>query len=206
MTKLKPTLSIILLVFSILMISISKYGMELYLQHIGTVFILILMLLDIKKNVMSRLGFIGLWVFAMLHSFGATWLYTNMPYNEWMINLFNWDMNESFVWERNHYDRLVHFSFGLLLLPAVKDLFIAKYKFNFKQSLLVAFLAIQMFSMFYELFEWGLAVFLSPEMADSYNGQQGDFWDAQKDMALAMVGSVFSLFYLKYRRKKSGLT
>ena len=53
----------------------------------------------------------------------------------------------------------------------------------------------------YELLEWGVAVFLSPEMAENYNGQQGDIWDAHKDMILAMIGSFFSYSFL---RKKIG--
>ena len=51
-------------------------------------------------------------------------------------------------------------------------------------------------SMAYEIFEWLLTVFLSPEDADSYNGQQGDMWDAQKDMALALVGSTLSAIWI----------
>jgi putative membrane protein len=43
--------------------------------------------------------------------------------------------------------------------------------------------------MLYEVFEWLLTLLLSPKDADSYNGQQGDMWDAQKDMGLALLGS-----------------
>ena len=51
--------------------------------------------------------------------------------------------------------------------------------------------------MVYELFEWLLTIVMSPEQADNYNGQQGDAWDAQKDMALAMIGStVMAVCYL----------
>ena len=46
------------------------------------------------------------------------------------------------------------------------------------------------FSLLYELFEWGLTMVLSPNDADAYNGQQGDIWDAHKDMGLALVGAV----------------
>lgn len=51
--------------------------------------------------------------------------------------------------------------------------------------------------MIYEMFEWLITVVMSPATADSYNGQQGDMWDAQKDMALALIGStIAALFYL----------
>ena len=59
--------------------------------------------------------------------------------------------------------------------------------------------------MIYELFEWLITVFLSSEEADCYNGQQGDMWDAQKDMALAMIGStvaaIWNLAIYKISRK-----
>ena len=77
-----------------------------------------------------------------------------------------------------------------------------RYKFNLKQALLVTFLSIQVFSMVYELFEWGIAVSLSGDMAESYNGQQGDIWDAHKDMGLAMIGSMISWYVLSLKMKK----
>ena len=121
-----------------------------------------------------------------------------------MIDYFSWDMNAYFGWERNHYDRMVHFSFGLLLFPAVVDYFKHKIPLANKYVLLITFLGIQTFSMIYELFEWNLSIFLSDGLADSYNGQQGDIWDAQKDMCLAMFGSLISYVYLaiKYKRKQ----
>lgn len=59
-------------------------------------------------------------------------------------------------------------------------------------------------SMIYELFEWSLTIIMSPQSAENYNGQQGDMWDAQKDMALALLGSIISsilYFALKGKRE-----
>ncbi len=61
----------------------------------------------------------------------------------------------------------------------------------------VAFLFISASSMIYELIEWLVALMLSPEFVDAYNGQQGDFWDAQKDMALAMFGAIVMILILR---------
>ena len=58
-------------------------------------------------------------------------------------------------------------------------------------AVFVAWLLVQTGSMVYEIFEWQLAVHFSPETAEKYNGQQGDVWDAQKDMLLAMISSTF---------------
>ena len=66
----------------------------------------------------------------------------------------------------------------------------------------MAWLMIQTGSMIYELFEWLLTIIVSSEAANNYNGQQGDMWDAQKDMALAFVGSTISaLFALAFKKK-----
>ena len=169
----------------------------LYLNNIGTLFLLLLMIVDIQKEVLSKLGFIGLLMFSVSHSFGSCYLYQYVPYNEWMIYLFDFNFDSFFGFERNHYDRLVHFLFGVLLLPASRDLSMKLSRFNPKQALMVAFLSIQAFSMLYELFEWSLTIFLSDGMSDSYNGQQGDMWDAHKDMALAMLGSILTFFLLR---------
>ena len=61
---------------------------------------------------------------------------------------------------------------------------------------------IQTGSMIYELFEWLLTIIVSSEAANNYNGQQGDMWDAQKDMALALVGSSISAVLAFIFRKK----
>ena len=203
MRQFKITLSIIYVIYAVFMMSISRFGMELYLNNIGTLFLLTLMLLDIRKKILSKNGFWGLWGFSVLHSIGATWLYSFVPYNDWMTALFDFDMDAFFGFTRNHYDRLVHFSFGILLMAATKDLIMHNYKFNLKQALLVAFLSIQAFSMIYELFEWGISITLSDGMADSYNGQHVDAWDAHKDMGLAMFGSLVTWFFLRLDRNNT---
>jgi len=59
-------------------------------------------------------------------------------------------------------------------------------------------------SLIYELLEWNLTLMASPEDAETYNGQQGDLWDAQKDMALALLGSTFvGLIYLFSNLRKN---
>ena len=198
MKKFKSSLTILYIVFAIIMMYISPSKREyLYLNNIGTLFLLFLMIVDIKKDLLSKLGFIGLLMFSVSHSFGSCYLYQYVPYNEWMIYLFDFNFDSFFGFERNHYDRLVHFLFGVLLLPASRDLIMKLSRFNPKQALMVAFLSIQAFSMLYELFEWGISVALSEGAADSYNGQQGDMWDAHKDMALAMLGSILTFFLLR---------
>jgi uncharacterized membrane protein YjdF len=63
-------------------------------------------------------------------------------------------------------------------------------------ALFTAWLMIQTGSMLYELFEGLITWVMSPQAADDYNGQQGDMWDSQKDMAMALLGS--TAMYVAY--------
>jgi len=66
--------------------------------------------------------------------------------------------------------------------------------------MLLAFMTILSMSMIYEVFEWSISIFLSPEDAEAYNGQQGDYWDAQKDMALASLGAFIVVIILQLKK------
>ena len=90
MKKFKSSLTILYIVFAIIMMYISPSEREyLYLNNIGTLFLLFLMIIDIQKEVLSKPGFIGLLGFSVLHSVGSCYLYTYVPYNDWMIYLFD---------------------------------------------------------------------------------------------------------------------
>lgn len=176
------------------------YPKQQYLQHLGTLIISTPLIVDHFRKRLSNISIIGLSIFITIHIIGARYIYSYVPYNDWSIALLGIDINETFGFTRNHYDRFVHFSFGLLLMPLTKDL-VGRYfkKDQFILSLIMAWLTIQFLSLFYELFEWSLTMVMTSDMAENYNGQQGDNWDAHKDMALAMLGSsiIFLLFTLR---------
>lgn len=176
---------------------------EQYLQHIGTMLLMIPLVIDLRTNRMSKAAYWGLVLFTLFHIIGARYIYSYVPYKEWAAAIGLGD--SAFVQgSRNHYDRFVHFAFGVLFFPYL--LYVCKSVLRQKPlvAIFMAWLIIQTGSLVYELFEWALTIFMSPEDADSYNGQQGDMWDAQKDMALAMLGStMMALFFLcKYAFQK----
>ena len=96
-------------------------------------------------------------------------------------------------WDRNHFDRLVHFSYGLLLAYPIKELYsrVANaegfWGYFFPLELTMAS------SMIYELIEWGAAVVFGGELGMEFLGTQGDIWDAHKDMALASLGATIAM-------------
>jgi len=72
-----------------------------------------------------RLGngaFAAICGFIALHCIGARWLYSNIPYDQWAQTLFNWSPNAAFGWQRNHFDRLIHFLYGVCFTPALLQL------------------------------------------------------------------------------------
>jgi len=177
------------------------YPDEQYLQHFGTILILLIPLADLKSNRLSLTSFACVSIFILLHIIGARYIYSFVPYNEWFKAAFHVDMNATFHASRNHYDRFVHLVFGVVAFPYLLE--VLGNKNNLKQAIriLIVWCFIQTISMVYEVFEWLLTIILSPEAADNYNGQQGDTWDAQKDMFFAMVGStVMGIIYLIGRK------
>ena len=196
MNKTKLILIIALLAFTAVTFINPVYPHEQFLQHAGTVLLLIPLMFDIVKDRMPMSAFVGILLFTVLHVIGARYIYSYVPYKEWGVSLGIVDAG-FFQDSRNHYDRFVHFSFGVLLFPYLQ--YACKKCFNLKtlSAVFMAWLIIQTGSMIYELFEWMLTIVMSPDQADNYNGQQGDIWDAQKDMVLAMLGStIMAVFYL----------
>lgn len=199
--KLKTGLTVLTILLLLLSLIDPVYPKEQFLQHTGTVFLLSFLVVDIFKNKWERSSFIGLLLFTLLHILGARYIYSFVPYNDWIVSLTGFNFQDYFDFQRNHFDRFVHFSFGILLFPLCFHLFRKKINGNYKLSAFIAWACIQSFSLIYEVFEWLLTLLFSGEAAENYNGQQGDVWDPQKDMALALLGSSLMLvFYLvKYR-------
>jgi len=130
------------------------------------------------------------------HTLGARYLYSYTPYDSWAETLLGINITDWFGFQRNHYDRIVHFSYGLLLAVPIQE-FERRY---LKLSIMVAsILAIEFIlatSAAYELIEWFIAVVFTPDWAESFLGQQGDIFDAQKDTALATLGAIISVGFL----------
>ncbi len=127
--------------------------------------------------------------FFALHSIAARWTYSYVPYDAWMQSLTGATVNQLFGWSRNHFDRLVHFAFGALLVLPLAE-WLKPLLPTLRVRLFAVVILLLAASAAYELFEWLLTLFMAPGAAEAYNGQQGDIWDAHKDMALALAGSV----------------
>jgi putative membrane protein len=110
-------------------------------------------------------------------------------------------MQDWFGFERNHYDRLVHFAFGLLLAYPMREILLRKSGINTAWSYVVTLNCVAAFSAVYEILEMIAALLVSPELGAAYLGTQGDEWDAQKDAFAAFIGAVIAMLVSwKYAR------
>jgi putative membrane protein len=200
----KHWLSLAILAVCILFASIAPLEYPSYMLHqIGTVLMLILLFTVMRKIGLTLGSFNAYLGFLVIHVLGAHYLYSYVPYNDWAIQYFNFDLDQAMGWSRNMYDRLVHFAYGLLLYPFFLRLFQVWFPTLTPKALF--FLVVQFVmatSLFYEWIEWLLAMGLSPEEAENYNGQQGDAWDAHKDMLIATFGSIITGLMMLFSSKK----
>jgi putative membrane protein len=147
---------------------------------------------------LSNISYTTIFIFMCLHVVGAHYTYSEVPYKEWAATVGSWFGGEGFDESaadagRNHYDRLVHFSFGLLMAYPVRELFVRVARVRGVWAYYLPLDVVMSFSMIYELIEWAIAVFVGGDVGQSYLGSQGDEWDAQKDMALATLGGVITI-------------
>ena len=135
--------------------------------------------------------------FLLLHVVGARYLYSRVPFGE----LLTWLSLGGDFENRNHYDRLVHLLFGFLAVLPTVEISTRYAGVRPRPAKLLAITIVLAVSALYELFEWLLTVIASPQDAERYNGQQGDLWDAHKDMALATLGAVLVAPFVCRRAK-----
>ena len=131
--------------------------------------------------------------FIVVHCIGARWLYSYVPYDAWLRAATGWSPGEAFGWQRNHFDRFIHLAYGLCLAPPAWHWLRQRWPtLGLSLAYAIAVLLIMGTSLVYEWLEWAIALTLSPEAAESYNGQQGDPWDAHADMLLATIGALLA--------------
>ena len=141
----------------------------------------------------SDLSYVVLTAFMILHAIGAHYTYAKVPFGFWLKDLLNLD--------RNHFDRIVHFAYGLLLVYPARELFIRAAKAKKGWATVIAMLAVTATSGLFEVIESWVAQIVNPELGTAYLGTQGDEWDAQKDMTMAIVGALVTMMITHVVRK-----
>lgn len=166
------------------------------LENYLTVPFVVLLALCFKAFRLSNLSYALIYVYMMFHIVGSHFTYSEVPFGVWL--------GDAMGMARNHYDRIVHFSFGLLLAYPIREMTIRISRARGVWGLYMPVEFVLAFSAIYEILEWLIAITYGGDLGVAYLGTQGDEWDAIKDMALAGLGafiamSVVALYHLGIR-------
>ena len=145
---------------------------------------------------LTRLCYLLLSFHAVILMIGGYYTYAKVP-------LFDW-IRDSFHLSRNHYDRVGHFAQGFFPAILVRELLLRTSTLRPGKWLFFLCVCVCLaFSAFYEIIEWRVAVMSGEEASTAFLATQGDVWDTQWDMFLAVVGAITSLLVLSKAHDRS---
>ncbi|MHC8286030.1 DUF2238 domain-containing protein [Pseudomonas sp. XS1P51] len=148
-------------------------------------------------------------VFLCIHELGSHYTYSLVPYDRWCSALTGISLDKTLGLRRNQFDRLVHLSYGLLMVYPIREVLL---RLTPLRGFWVVFIALNIMlstSAIYELVEWIGGAYLGDDTSRAFVGAQNDPWDSQKDMALAVAGALVSLLLVSLFRqveKRAGHT
>ncbi len=169
------------------------YRQDWLLENVLVVAAIAVLIAGYRRLRFSNLAYTLICLFLLLHEIGAHYTYSLVPYDRWIEHLGATPLSARFALRRNHYDRVIHFAYGLLMLvPAVEWLrAVSPSRGLWRYLLPILFLLSQ--SAAYELLEFAAALTFGGHLGVAYVGTQGDPWDSQKDMTCELAGSVLAM-------------
>jgi putative membrane protein len=130
---------------------------------------------------LSKVSYTLITLFLILHVIGSHYTYAEVP--------FGYTLQDWLGASRNMYDRLVHFSCGFLMFYPIREMFMRLAKVKGIWAYILPIDLWGSFSAIYEIIEWQAAKNVDPAAGLAFLGSQGDIWDAQKDMFMAIIGA-----------------
>ena len=142
----------------------------------------------------TRLSYYMIFVYLFVQSWGGHFTYAEAA-------PFNW-LRDHFHLSRNHYDRVAHFMLGFLLAIPIREILLQFVQASRRWMNFITAAIVLAIGAFYELIEWWVAVLATPNLGDKFLGTQGDIWDTQWDMFLALVGAALTLSIFSKRHDR----
>lgn len=159
---------------------------------------LVLVLVGTHRSIpLSVASYVLITLFLTLHTIGVHYTYAQVPAGAWL--------EQALPVGRNHYDRVVHFCFGVMLTYPIEELFRLTAALRGWLLYYLPVMTVLGLSGLWEIIESWVARMVHPELGITYLGSQGDVWDAQKDMAAALYGSLLCMvLLLLWRIRRTG--
>jgi putative membrane protein len=180
----KFLLAIFVIAWIVLAVS-PTYRQDWLLENLLVLLLVPLGLVAARYFRLSNFSYTLITLFLLLHLTGAHYTYEKVPIG---FTISGW-----FGVERNHFDRIVHFSFGFLLAYPIREMFLRIASVRGFWGYFLPFDVTMACSALFEIFEWLVAVMVNPTAGLAYLGSQGDIWDAQKDMMVAGLGALITM-------------
>ena len=169
------------------------YRTDWMLENLLVVLFLPILIATYRVFPLSDLSYILITLFMILHAVGAHYTYAEVPLGFWM--------KDAFSLSRNHFDRIVHFSFGLLMAYPIREVFLRVASARGFWAYYLPLNVTLAFSAVYEIIEMVVAKIVSPNAGDAYLGTQGDVWDSQMDMSCAAIGALLCMMMTAVLRR-----
>lgn len=177
-------LGVFLVVWSALAIA-PRFRADWLLENLPVFLAVPLVVWDARRFRFSDRAYVQGTVFLLLHAIGSHYTYSEVPLGGWL--------RDGLGLARNHYDRIVHVAFGLLLLRPIRERGFGRATLRRPGELGTLYFSVAgvaLWSVLYEIAEWLTARLVDPAAGTAFLGTQGDPWDAEKDMACALVGAL----------------
>lgn len=162
-------------------------GRTSWLLEVGPGLALIAVLAAIYRRLpLSHFVYVCVFLHVLILIYGGYYTYALTPLGNWA--------KQAFGLSRNHYDRIGHVALGVFPSFLAREVLLrctplprGGWLFFLVCSVVLAFAA------FWELLEWWTALLVAPDVGVAFLGSQGDVWDAQWDMLLALLGAMAAL-------------
>ncbi|MFN2532979.1 MAG: DUF2238 domain-containing protein [Pyrinomonadaceae bacterium] len=142
----------------------------------------------------TRISYYLIFFYLFVQSWGGHFTYAEAA-------PFNW-IRDHFHFQRNHYDRVAHFMLGFLLGMPIREILMHFVNTSRRWMAFLTAAIVLAIGAFYEFIEWWVAVLATPNLGDKFLGTQGDIWDTQWDMFLALVGAICALALFQSRHDR----
>jgi len=186
-------LGLVFLAWSALLAIDPLYPRDWALENVLVLAFIVGLGLTYRQFTFSRVSYTLIFLFLCLHQVGAHYTYAEVPYDRWFAAVAGRSLNELFGWERNNFDRIVHFAYGLLLAYPIREVFLRIAGVSGFWGYFLPFDLTLSTSLLYELIEWAAALVFGGDLGMAYLGTQGDVWDSHKDMLLAGTGALIAM-------------